>query len=809
MERANIFHHPHIPNSSYFQPLNISGMKKWIAIGIVIIFPFLAFAQTNGKWNFSMFEGGIVKSTFTPNEYHRNEQVSNAVILAPMKNASTKTHLLKSDDGKIFYFLGKDTVQLLHYFDSGFYKGFQFRLADHEKIFGTGERSVPLDRRGFKLPLYNGPNYGYGMNTDYLNYSVPFILSSKGYAIFFDNPSRGYLDIGKSKTDILEYGASSGELTFYIIPGKNASEILKKYHQLVGTQPIPARWVFGNFMSRFGYRSQSQLTSIVNKMNEEKIPVDAVIIDLFWFGDSIKGTMGNLEWNKKSWPEPEKMIANFKKEGIQTILITEPYVLNTTPNYAPSKKYHAVDSVGKPYLLTDFYFGNGGLLDLFRTDAQKWFWSKYKKQIGKGVAGWWGDLGEPERHPADVYHQLKDVGYNRLFSADEIHNIYGHYWDKMLFDFYKKEYPQVRLFNLNRSGYAGSPRYGVFPWSGDVGRSWSGLQAQLPVMLGMSLSGIPYIHADAGGFAMGEGDPELYTRWLQFAAFTPVFRPHGTAVGELDKGQLDIPSEAALYPDPYKKIVRNYIQFRYSLLPYNYTLGYEQAKFGKPLARPLFYEQTSDSNLYAAENEYLWGQNILVAPVIAKKQNTRTLYLPQGNWYNYHTGAQASGGDWITQRVFIDDIPLFVKAGTFLPLANFSSLNAIRNTNDYDDKNLIINYYPSSENSNYSLYLDDGKTNGTLEKGKYGLLHFQGVTTMDEVHITITSMGDPVYKNAHRLLNFTVPGYDIQYAIISGKEITPKKGNILKYAMIDSPVSYVPIDFRGKEMRFILKIKPR
>lgn len=780
--------------------------NRILAALLVLCLPYFSIAQGKGKWDFSIFEGNIVKATFTPNGYTNNEQISNAVILHSLKNKPHEKFVHQNGEGYCFLF-DKDTLQLQGYFDSGFYKGFQFKLSTGEKIFGTGERSIPLDRRGFKVPLYNGPNYGYGMNTDYLNYSVPFVLSSRGYAIFFDNPSRGYMDIGKSHSDILEMGASSGELTFYFIPGKNASEILRKYHRLVGTQPIPALWVFGNLMSRFGYRSQEQLTSIVEKMKEEKIPLDAVIIDLFWFGDSIKGTMGNLEWNKKSWPQPEKMITDFKKEGINTILITEPYVLNTTPNYEPSKKYHGVDSAGNPYLLTDFYFGNGGLLDLFRLDAQKWFWSKYKKQIDKGVAGWWGDLGEPERHPADLYHQLKDLGFDRLFKSDEVHNIYGHYWDKMLFDQYQKNYPKVRLFNLNRSGYAGSPRYGVFPWSGDVGRSWSGLQAQLPVMLGMSLSGIPYIHADAGGFAMGEGDQELYTRWMQFATYTPVLRPHGTAVGELDAGQLNIPSEAALYPDPYKKIVRNYIQMRYSLLPYNYSLAYEQAKYGKPLVRPLFYDNASDTNLYAAQNEYLWGDHILVAPVLEKGQKQRALYLPEGTWYNYHTNAMAKGGDKIQMRVFLDDIPLFVKEGTFLPMANFSQLDAVRNTKDYDDKNLIINYYPSFNHSSYDLYLDDGHTNGAFEKGNYALIHFQGITNGDEVEINISSMGDPKIKNLKRVLNFTLAGYDIEYAVIAGKKFYPKSDKLLKYALIDKAVTYIPIPFAGKETRVLLKLK--
>jgi oligosaccharide 4-alpha-D-glucosyltransferase len=291
--------------------------------------------------------------------------------------------------------------------------------------------------------------------------------------------------------------------------------------------------------------------------------------------------------------------------------------------------------MGKPFVLTDFYFGDGGLLDIFRKDAQSWFWSKYKKQILNGVAGWWGDLGEPEKHPSAIHHNLKDLGFKRRFNADEVHNIYGHYWNKMLYEKYAQEYPATRLFHLQRSGYAGSPRYSVFPWTGDVSRSWDGLKGQLPLLISMSMSGVPYIHSDAGGFAGGEGDPELYTRWMQFAVFTPIYRPHGTALGDLEPTVKDIPSEAALYPDPYKSIVRNSIQLRYQLLPYNYTLAYEQTKWGKPLIRPLFYNNSLDSNLYKTDNQYMWGDHFIIAPVIEKGATTRNLYLPEGLWYDF------------------------------------------------------------------------------------------------------------------------------------------------------------------------------
>lgn len=693
---------------------------------------------TTGTWKFEPYGSGIIKTSFEPFISTGNEQVSNAVILQAINKSKsdTKLKLANNNQTVVYSFLNK-TIKLLGYFDSAAHKGFRFELSEKEKITGTGERSVPVNRRGYKLNLYNNPWYGYSTNADNLNYSVPFILSSQGYGIFFDNPSKGYIDIGKNQQDILEYGASSGKLDFYIIPGKNADEILQKYHGLTGTQPIPARWVLGNLMSRFGYRSQQQVMETVSAMQKENFPVDAVILDLFWFGDSIKGTMGNLDWtNKKAWPDPNGMISQLKSKGINTILITEPFILKSTPNYEPSKKYHATDSAGNPFLLTDFYFGNGGLLDIFKNETQDWFWSKYKTQITKGVAGWWGDLGEPEKHPEAIYHNLKDLGFKRLFRANEVHNIYGHYWDKMLYEKYAKEYPTVRLFNLNRSGYAGSPRYGVFPWSGDVSRSWEGLQAQLPLMIGMSMSGVPYIHADAGGFAGGDGDKELYTRWLQFAAFTPVFRPHGTAFGNLEPGVKDIPSEAAFYDDPYKSIVRNYIQLRYQLLPYNYTLAYQQASHGKPLVRPLFYYNNADSNLYKTDNEYMWGDAFLIAPVLQKGISSQSVYLPAANWYDFFTDQKIKAPKWMDEKLTLNNIPVFVKEGSFVPM--FISKDPVKNTGEYTGKNISIKYYPASKKTNYILYDDDGHTKNTLSNGDYELIRFDGIQKNKKIKIKIS-----------------------------------------------------------------------
>ncbi|MES2849862.1 MAG: TIM-barrel domain-containing protein, partial [Bacteroidota bacterium] len=500
------------------------------------------FKTSNGAWSVVPYASNVVKLTFKPNGYTRNENITNAVFAKPLlKPAVIK---ISSNDSVILLEKGRRVKITAAAFSDG-YNGFKIELNGDEKIFGGGERALPLNRRGYKFPLYNNPWYGYSNGADALNFSVPFFTSSDGYALFFDNASKGYVDIGKTDSSVFEAGFSSGELNVYVIFGKDYKEILSSYFKLTGTQPLPPRWAMGNFMSRFGYGSEAEVKDIAGKMKKEQIPFDAIIFDLFWFGDSIKRTMGNLDWvNKTAWPNPKKMIGDFKKQNINTVLIAEPFILENTKQYNFAKKYFAVDIAGKPFRLTDFYFGYGGLLDIFRKDAGDWIWNNhYKEQIANGVTAWWTDLGEPEKHPASLMHNLKSLGVKRLMGADEVHNIYGHYWNKMLFDNYAKELPNERLFHLNRSGFAGSQRYNIFPWSGDVSRSWSGLQAQVPLMLGMSMSGIPYIHADAGGFAGGEGDNELYVRWLQYAAFTPIFRPHGTALFEKDTATFSFPSE--------------------------------------------------------------------------------------------------------------------------------------------------------------------------------------------------------------------------------------------------------------------------
>ncbi len=762
-------------------------------------------------------QANIFKITYQPNGYQKNDKITNAVIVKlsgsvykhiVQKGDEEKFNLLNKTEGKVF------SVSILP--ETNGYRGFRFNLQEDEKIFGGGERAIPLNRRGYRFNLYNNPWYGYGEGADNLNFSVPFLTSSKGYGLFFDNGSKGYADIGKLNSSVLEVGFLSGEINVYVIFGETYQEILTSYQKLTGFQPMPPKWAMGNFMSRFGYTSEKQTKEIAAKMHAEKIPFDAVIFDLFWFGDSIKNTLGNIDWvNKTKWPNPKQMIADLKKDHLNSILITEPFFLKDTKSYPFAEQYLAKDSVGKAYQLQDFYFGKGGLLDIFRKDAGDWLWNyHYKKQIANGVAGWWTDLGEPEKHPSDLLHNLKDLGVSRMMQADEVHNLYGHYWNKMLFENYAKDFPNTRLFHLNRSGFSGSQRYSIFPWTGDISRNWSGLRAQLPNILGMSMSGIPYIHSDAGGFAMGEGDPELYLRWLQFSLFTPIFRPHGTALYEVDPNAFSYPSEPALADKSVLENVKKVVDQRYQLLPYNYTLAYRQAAFGEPLIKPLYYDYPSDTLAVTIGDQFLWGDAFMIAPVVEKGQKSKAVYLPEGKWFDYQTHQIYKGLQTVNFNTEDFKYPVLIKAGSFIP----QYVDRVKTTKDQKPENIRVLYVPSENESSYQLYMDDGVSKNAISSKEFELIKFstEGKTTSSLAIKISSNHGKYAGKPAKEKISFLIPGIkkkpkkimvnDQSVTVVDATD-TKVKSNSEK-AIWNSGKQYellLPVSFSGKPVKISIK----
>lgn len=690
---------------------------------------------SDGVYQFRIYSNTILETAFIPKGENYIEN-SHAVILEPKKEkgiyryqGNTITYGIEGISVKIttqpfsvaYFFKGKQLISERE----GYYKSkhqpmdlvkgniladmtekISFELDPNEVLYGGGARALGMNRRGYRLPLYNRAHYGYQTHSELLNFSMPIVLSSKKYMIHFDNAPIGYLDLDSQKNNSLVYETISGRKTYQIIAGDSWYDINEAYSKLTGTQPLLPRWALGNFSSRFGYRTQKEVEQTIQKFKEDKIPVDAVILDLYWFGKTIQGTMGNLEVDRDSFPEIEKMIQKLSQQNVKTVLITEPFILSTSSKWkeATEKKILATDTIGNPAKY-DFYFGNTGIIDVFKKEGRDWFWTIYKGLREKGVKGTWGDLGEPEVLPSWV-NFTNDT-------ADEIHNIYGHNWAKLIHEGYQKDYSNERPFILMRAGYSGSQRYGIIPWSGDVSRSWGGLQSQPEIALQMGMQGMGFMHSDLGGFAGANLDDNLYARWLQYGVFQPVFRPHA---------HEDVASEPVFRSPKAKAKAKKAIELRYQMLPYNYHLVYENHTKGYPLMRPLFYEDASEV-LTNVSSTYLWGNDMLVSPVLKDSIATQEVHFPSGsNWYDFYSNAKIKGGQLKEVSLSSQYIPTYVRGGAFIPMTDL-----VQSAANYDGNSLTIHYYydATASESERELYNDNGSLADAYGKGFYELLEFE------------------------------------------------------------------------------------
>ncbi|WAC01376.1 hypothetical protein N7U66_15100 [Lacinutrix neustonica] len=281
-----------------------------------------------------------------------------------------------------------------------------FNIKKDEVLYGGGARALGMNRRGHRLQLYNKAHYGYENRSELMNFTLPIVVSSNKYMVHFDNAPIGFLDLDSNRNNTLIYETISGRKTYQIVVGDSWLDLIKNYTQLTGRQPLPPRWAFGNFASRFGYHSQAETEATIAKFKEEQIPVDAVILDLYWFGKEIQGTMGNPEVYKDSFPDFKGMTSKLKQHGVKTIAITEPFVLTTSKRWKEAVDHDilAKDSIGNPFRY-DFYFGNTGLVDIYSPKGKAWFQNVYKEMAGLGIAGVWGDLGEPKYIHLSYYTQ--------------------------------------------------------------------------------------------------------------------------------------------------------------------------------------------------------------------------------------------------------------------------------------------------------------------------------------------------------------------------------------------------------------------
>lgn len=594
-----------------------------------------------------------------------------------------------------------------------------------EVFYGAGERGHALNLNGDTLTMYNRQNYGYTAGDpriSQMGISVPYIVSDLGYGVLFDDYNEAALVLG----DTITYTSDTPQpLSYYFINGNGSlAGTTKGYTKLTGRQDLPPFWSLGYITSKYGYHNQGEAEGAIDSLKTRGYPVDGMVLDLYWYG--VETDMGRLEWDPKQWADHRKMLSDLKEKGVNMVLISQPYVNKIGAidnyNYLSERGMLAKDSLGNTHDVTT-WVGDAGMIDVSNPETREWLWNRLKGLTEEGVAGWWGDLGEPEVHPRTIVHANGET-------APQYHNVYGNEWSRLIYEGLRKDFPDMRPLLMMRGGTAGLQRYSVFPWTTDVSRSWGGFQPQVNLMLSSGLSGLAYMGSDLGGFAVDPENPrdeELYVRWVQTGAFTPMMRTHAQQQ-----------PEPYHYPDS-EEILKKFIKMRYEWLPYNYTLAYENASEGLPLARPLnFTGENPDPKYAEITDEYLWGNEVLIAPVTEQGARQRKVVFPAGDWVNWNNPTlRYKGGTEATVKAPLDELPMFVRAGSFIPLY----MEPIENVTQYNPQMLTVRYYPSTKESEYVLFDDDRKSPTSLADGHFQLTYFTGVKTTREIEISMRTNG--------------------------------------------------------------------
>jgi len=586
-----------------------------------------------------------------------------------------------------------------------------------DRYFGLGEMfpdygwkfwalsPLKLDQNGKKRLIWN-------QHLPPSELGLPFILNPRGYAILIDNAFKAEFDF--SQKDSFTYSAGGGPLRFYVFAGDSTYEILDAYSQLTGRSPIPPRWVTGYMQSRYGYMGEKDFRWLMDNFRSRQLPCDVLIFDLEWYFAGTKTreiNMGELQWSTERFRDPLAFQKEMQERGFKTIVIIQPYFTATSRNFSEVKKFSAQNQRGEPYV----FFGLWGsipeslLIDFTNPGAQKWYAQKIYELHQTGVDGWWTDLNEPELdREGMVFYGGKD--------RNAAHNLMALSSHKGIYEMYRTQIPDERVFIISRSGFVGDWRYGAGIWSGDVTSRWNHLTRNVQMGISSSLSGYSLWASDVGGFK-GTPSAELYTRWMQFGAFCPIFRAHGAHSIR----------EPWSFGAQTEKDMRALLNLRYQLSPYLYTLFRETYDAGKPVMRAMFLEFPEDEKTYSLSDQYMYGPSFLVAPVTLPGARARSVYLPAGTWTEFWTDKQIQGGRWITASAPLEQIPLFLREGAIVPMAP-----KMQYAGEKPADPLTLHIYPGSSASSYRLYDDDGSSY-KYEQGEFSFLPMEFIPGKESV----------------------------------------------------------------------------
>lgn len=574
-------------------------------------------------------------------------------------------------------------------------------LDDAEHIYGLGEDNAnrgTLDRRGTVRDMWTGQQIRSGNVT--ANYPVPFYLSTgldgRGYGCFVDNVWHMRFDLGKTQKDRLTWTSPGGPLDYYIINGPSFKSVINQYTQLTGRPTMLPLYAFGYWQSRCFFNNFADIKKTVDRLKSGGLPLDILVIDSNWPRVEVDFLWGS---NFLSGRTAQEWIAGLHAGGARVMLSTKgPMIRKDAENYPQALSKGLFATEGRGNTLTTGYY-HGDLMDFTHPDMESWLATQLKPLSQQGIDAWWLDLIEPENEPPQaVYHEGK--------SAD-IHNTFPLLNYRAYFDYCRSVDPNGRPVILGRAASAGTQRYSGIVWTGDINSDWPTFQAHIPEAQNTGLSGLPYWANDSGGFLSGflnrdryGAHAELYERWFEFTCFAPITRAHKSG-----------PAEPYEYGPVVEATAKKYLQLRYRLLPYIYNIAHEAATTGLPMLRPLVLEYQNDPGSATAKTEFMFGGDLLVAPVIQAKATARQVYFPPGRWISYDEGIETPGGTNLDVAAPHDRIPLFVRAGTILPTAPDMMYSSEK---PWDP--ITLDVWPEGESTG-SLYQDD-ETTTAFTKGE-------------------------------------------------------------------------------------------
>ena len=618
--------------------------------------------------------------------------------------------------------------------------------APETHYYGLGEKAYPLDRAGRYFTNWNTDTPAYEPETDPLYKTIPFFSALEKrddgsrfvFGLLLDNAHRSYFDFGGQAVGHVSMGADGGDMSYYVFGGPTFSEVIRQYTDLTGRMPLPPLWSLGYQQSRWSYYPDEEVRHLVAHFRSRGFPLDVLYLDIHYMHEYRVFT-----WNPHRFPDHRRLLADLRDQGVRTVIIVDPGI-KADAEYNVAKEGldgdHFIRYPDGTVYQGKVWPGACYFPDFTRPDTRDWFGSHCRVAMDDGVSGFWTDMNEPSNHshrtlPDHVRHDLEGRGGSHM----EAHNVYGHLMARSAFEAAAAHRPDERPFVLTRAAFAGSQRYAAV-WTGDNVSSWEHLGLAVPMLLSLGISGVPFAGSDVGGF-FGSPSAELFVRWMQLGTFSPLFRNHSIFASRRQ--------EPWAFGEVAEEAARSAVELRYRLLPYLYTLFAEHARNGLPPMRPLVLHYADDDEAATLDDQFLFGEHLLVAPVVREGAESRSVYLPAGDWYEFGRSTLHRGPTRVVASAPLSIVPIFVRAGTCLPLGP-----VLQHVEERPVHELTLEIYPGNGSS--GLYEDDGKSQA-YRSGSFRSHTFEMQAGPDAV--ALRHVVDGSFDEGVRTFNVRVAGH--------------------------------------------------